>query len=371
MLQPRTWIMVSDKRGDNGQVETLADALPWPCERKFLQMKPRYVHGKPRFSPSLHHLDQSRSDSLHAPWPDLILTVGRRPSMAALWVKQQSGGLSKVVLVGKPTARMMDFDLIVCSAEKHMPPMPNCQPITLPLMRVSDQEVAAQAGSWQQRWADLPRPLVAFFVGGGTSPYVMNRRVAQGLLKLGKQVTDELGGTAYFTTSRRTPQVVVDTLREGLTPGSGFYQWSEQGEDNPYRALLGLADGFVVTGDSISMLVEVVYLRRPLAIFPLPYGILGRLDQYRRSFARWLFRPRLVSTGDRLRHWLARLVFRLDVFTLLSSTRDFRAFHQLLVERRLAVWSGQALSHPSGSLPDDVPRAIMRIQALFEEQPVQ
>ena len=36
--------------------------------------------------------------------------------------------------------------------------------------------------------------------------------------------------------------------------------------------LLGLADGFVVTGDSISMMVEIARLGRPLAIFDLPTG---------------------------------------------------------------------------------------------------
>ena len=27
---PRTWVILSDKRGDNGQVETIVEALPWP-----------------------------------------------------------------------------------------------------------------------------------------------------------------------------------------------------------------------------------------------------------------------------------------------------------------------------------------------------
>jgi uncharacterized protein len=363
---PRTWIIVSDKSGDNGQVETIAEALPWPCEKKFLQMKPEYVQGKPRFSASLHHIDLERSDLLEAPWPDLILTVGRRPSMASLWVKRQSGGHSKVVLVGKPTGRMMDFDLIICSAEKHMPPMPNCQAIELPLMRVDEAGVKAEAELWRQRWQDLPRPLIAFLIGGATSPYVMNRKVALELIELANWVVDDLGGTPYFTTSRRTSPVVVDILRESLPGQAVLYEWTAAGGDNPYRALMGLADGFVVSGDSISMMVEVVYLRRPLAIFSLPYSALGRIDQYRRSFARWLFNPRLRNWTDKLRHSLARVIFHLDVFTLLSSTRDFKAFHQLLVDGGLAVWSGQSFAPPAAELPDDVPSAVSRVKALFD-----
>ena len=31
-MAPSTWVILSDKRGDNGQVETIVDALPWPVE---------------------------------------------------------------------------------------------------------------------------------------------------------------------------------------------------------------------------------------------------------------------------------------------------------------------------------------------------
>ena len=44
----RTWLVLGDKRGDNGQVEEIAQALGWPCERKLLQMRERYILGKPK-----------------------------------------------------------------------------------------------------------------------------------------------------------------------------------------------------------------------------------------------------------------------------------------------------------------------------------
>ena len=50
-----------------------------------------YVMGKPHFRASLYHIDRALR-ALEPPWPDLILTVGRRPSMAALWVKAQAQG---------------------------------------------------------------------------------------------------------------------------------------------------------------------------------------------------------------------------------------------------------------------------------------
>jgi mitochondrial fission protein ELM1 len=360
-----TWVILSDKQGDNGQVETIVDALPWPVEHKYVHMRPQWVLGKPRYRPSLEHIDPDQSDPIEAPWPDLILTVGRRPSMVALWIRQQSGNRTRIVLVGKPSGHMLDFALVIASAENQMPPMDNFLPTTLPLMRIGAADVAEAAAAWQARFAPLARPLIAILIGGETNPFIMNRKVAEDLAATAHWVVDELGGTPYITTSRRTTPEVVEVLRERLPPQAQFFEWRAGSADNPYRALLGSADGFIVTGDSVSMMVEVIYLHKPLAIFPLPGGVLGGLDQLRRSLAHWLFNPRRESPGDRLRHRLARGVYYVDIFKILCATRDFRAFHRMLVERGLAVWAGQPFRRDSVELPDDVGAVVKRIEGLF------
>ena len=135
--EPLVWFLHGDKSGDNGQVETILERLNYQVTRKFLCMREEFVWGKPRFSASLHHLDLQKTDVLEPPWPDLIFTVGRRPSMAALWVRAQSGGRTKIVLLGKPTGKMHQFDLVIASSENQLPPLANYQAVTLPLMRVA------------------------------------------------------------------------------------------------------------------------------------------------------------------------------------------------------------------------------------------
>jgi mitochondrial fission protein ELM1 len=358
-------VILSDKRGDNGQVETIVEALGWPVEHKYVHMRPEYVLGKPRYKPSLDHLDLSRSDSLEGPWPDLIITVGRRPSMVALWIREQSGHKTKIVLVGKPSGHMLDFSLVIASAENQMPPMHNFVPTILPLMRVAPEDVASDVEAWRERFAPLAKPLIAMLIGGETNPFIMNRQVADELVATAHWIVDELGGTPYVTTSRRTTPEVIEVLCKDLPAQAVFFEWTADATDNPYRALLGSADGFIVTADSVSMMVEVIYLHKPLAIFPLPGGWLGSIDQQRRSLAHWLFNPKQDSVVDRWRHRFARGFYYVDVFKILCATRDFRAFHQLLVERGLAVWSGQPFERPTAQLPDDVGLVINRIKALF------
>jgi len=362
---PRTWVVLGDKPGDNAQVEIIEQALPWPCEHRHIQVLEPFIFGKPRPGPTLYHIDRERSDPLEPPWPDLILTVGRRPANVALWIREQSGGHTRIIIIGKPSSMTSDYDLVIYSAENQFPPLPNVQGISLPLMRVNEADVTAAARAWESRFADLPRPLIAFLVGGPTGPFVFNATAIRQLLGTSKQIADS-GGTPYFTTSRRTPPAAVAALRAGLPEGARLFAWSADAAENPYRGLLGLADGFVVTGDSISMMVEVIRLRKPLAILPLPVGPVGAVDQARRAFTRWLFAPASGTRIDRLRQGLCKLLYKLRIVTL---TRDFVAFHDMLVGKGLAVYAGHPLQPPSGAVPDDLGTAVERILALTGSSP--
>ncbi len=357
-------MIVGDRLGDNAQVENLVAALGMPCERRYVRVKAPWIKGKPKVTPSLHHLDLENSDPLAPPWPDVVITVGRRLSMVALWIRRQSGNRTKLVLVGKPSGSSDPFSLIITSAEVQIAPTPNVMRISLPLLKVDEERIRSATAEWRDRLSDLPRPLIGILVGGPTNPFVFNRQVREGLIESARQVIERDGGTPYVTTSPRTPASVVNALREGLPAGARFFEWKRGAEGNPYQALLGLADGFIVTGDSISMMVEVVKLRKPLAIFPLPYGWLHKIDRIRRVGARWLYQTDKGGAGDRIRRMLRAIGSRLRI---LPRTRDFTAVHELLIDRGLAVEAGSPLSQPRGEVPDDLARVVARVRALVNE----
>jgi len=345
----RVWLVLGDKPGDNAQVEAVVETLGWDCERKTLQWRAPYTTEKPRFRVTLDHVDPARSAALEPPWPDLVLTIGRRPSMAALWIRERSGGRTRLVLFGKPSGLMDRFDLVVAGAEVQLPPRPNLAPIRLPLMRAKDADIEAAIARWQPRLAPLPRPLIALLIGGATMPFVFDDAVADRLGALAREIADA-GGTPYVTTSRRTPPDFVEILRPRLPAGARLFEWTQDGVDNPYLGLLGLAEGFIVTGDSVSMMAEVVRARKPLAILDLPLGRFGALDQWRRALTRRLFGTR--GGLARLAPWL-------------GATRDFRAFHQTLLDHGLAVRAGEPLQPPCGPVPDDLAAVVARINALI------
>jgi hypothetical protein len=197
--------------------------------------------------------------------------------------------------------------------------------------------------------------LIGFLIGGPTGPFVYDRAVLERLLKLAGEVA-AAGGTPYLTTSRRTPEALVADLRARLPATARLFAWTPDAADNPYLGLLALADGLIVTGDSVSMMVEIARLGRPLAILDLPTGRFGAIDQLRRALTRRLFAP------GGLRRRLAGALHRSHILT---HTRDFRAFHRLLIERGLAVRAGERFVTPRAAAPDDLDLVVRRIRQLM------
>jgi hypothetical protein len=358
--EPRIWLVIGEKAGDNAQAETVAEALARPYQRRVLHFLPGYEQGKPRYRASVHHVDRTRSDPLEPPWPDLVITIGRRPSMAALWIRAQSEGRTRLVIIGRPRRYSDRFDLIVAPGQYRVPALSNLLRLDLPLMRSDPAALDLAASQWAERFRDLPRPLTAVLIGGPTQPHRFDSAVADELLRRCHELQRRSGGTLYLSTSRRTPPEVVATLEAGLPPGAMLYRWDARRRDTPYLGLLALADRFVVTGDSISMMVEVARNRGALAIFPLPSHAVGRLWQ---RVTAALFPDRIDSRARRLASRIGRWLYRTG---LTGYPRDLTRVHRFLIEYGHAVELGDAFRCPEQAPPDGLDRVVSRIDRLLE-----
>lgn len=325
---PSTWLLLGDKPGDNAQIRVLADALGWPCETRTALVKPEWLQRKPRVRPSLAHVDEARSDRLEPPWPELLITVGRRLSSVALWIQREALGATKLVLIGKPRQRAHCFDLIVASAQYRLRRRANVVSIRLPLMRIETAAVAAAAAAWDARLAEMRRPLLALLVGGPTKAVRFDADAAHRIATTAARDAAAAGGSLYVCASRRTPAPVVDALAGALPVDTPLYRWRANDPHNPYLALLGLADRFAVTSDSVTMMVEVARLGRPLAIARLP--------------------PK--------RTWLRRL----------TRSRDLDAVARRLLDQSLAVELGSPWRVPTAPPEDDLDAVVARVRALFQ-----
>jgi hypothetical protein len=151
----------------------------------------------------------------------------------------------------------------------------------------------------------------------------------------------------------------VDTLQETLPANAQLFVWDAQKTDNPYHALLGHADSFIVTGDSISMMVEVACAGKPLYIFQLPETRTGRIWKRIQG----LLLPDTLQAGSLQR--LGRALYRLGI---LGFPRSLTGFHDYLFEHGYAARLGSAPGTPvvQHAIPDDLAAVRQRILGLLE-----
>ena len=264
------WVLLGSKGGDNAQAIHLATALNLPFETKSLVMKPAFETAKPKVTGSLHHLDLARFDALAPPWPDLIIAVGRRLSMIALWIKAQSNGRTKIALIGSPKGKISDFDLVIAPVHYRVPDAPNVCRIGLPPITIDKDKLATNADIWRPKLAHLQRPLTVLLLGGTTGKRRFDVDATRSILDQAIAIKAENHGSLYVVTSRRTPVQAVDFIASELPKDAVLYRWQEGDLANPYMGLVALGDRFIITGDSVSMLVELARLEKPIAIAPLP-----------------------------------------------------------------------------------------------------
>jgi len=364
---PRVWLVVGEKRGDNAQIRNLARAVGGPVVEKSIVMKPEWVEGKPPIEPSIEHIDLDRSDALEGPWPDLVITAGRRLASVALHVKRASGGHTKIVVIGKPRGRAADFDLIVIASHyvmaEVMAEAANVARHDYPLMTPDHEALARAKAVWDTRLAQAPRPITAVFVGGPTGGLRLGPAEARALVADARRLAAEASGSLYIVTSRRTPERVVEALRQETQDDASaqlaVYDASLAAVDNPYQGLLASADHFVVTTDSLSMMIEVAQLGRPLSLFPLTrattaveraleaVGLLAAIDPTADPIpAGGVFARTLAALGRPIH------------------SRDLSATSRRLVANGLAAWSSSPRPQAGGWADEALAEVAARIRAL-------
>ena len=360
---PRVWVLFGKGAGGNGQMQSLADALGWPYEIKQLHHNalnglPNLLLGATRLT-----LDREKSSPLEPPWPDLVIAASRRSAPVAQWIRKQSGGRTKLVHLLHVQAPLGRFDLIVTMPQFRLPERDNILHVTGVLNRIDPAALVDAATVWQPRLAHLPRPWTALLVGGNSSAYQLDRQTAARLGREAARMSVARGGSLLVTTSPRTPPDAADALAGAIDAPCHVYKWKKDDDaNNPYKGFLALADDFVVTIDSASLLVEASATGRPVAVFEWPRRGRDAATTQNGNVAKSSAGP---ASGGGLWHWLWRKAANLGLF---KPARDFDAYFAEMRRRGLAHRFGEAAPRERRPL-DDLERTVARVRALFDLPP--
>ncbi len=368
---PLTWLLMGNRAGDNSQVLGLGEALGWRIEEKHFAFQPYEKIVNLPWGAHLLGVAREESSELEAPWPDVVISAGRKNEPIARYIRKralrEAGKRVRLVHVGRPWAGPPTWDLVITTPQYRLPQDPNIVHNDTPLHRVTRARLDGAAANWRDRVADLPRPLVAVLCGGNSGPYPFDRASGERLADQADALAREFGGSLLVTTSARTLDETTDALFSRIQSPSVLYRWKMDDPDNPFFAFLGLADRVIVTADSVSMMAESCVTGRPVYLYDTGEGKtsmkhnpwldgVGEASEIEdgtstSGFSRWHLKAQIY-----------RLTMRMGPQRL---TRDIRIVQQLLIDTKRAVWLGDG--HPGSEPPplEDMARAVARVRALI------
>lgn len=261
------WVITDDRVGTINQAVGLAEAVGFPFEHKIIVLRQPWRSLPPTFwPPGVFGLKTGESAALTPPWPDLVISCGRKAIGPALAVKRASGGKAKAVHIQHPHMPLKRFDLVAVPGHDNLTGT-NVIVTTGAIHRVSKTKLAAAKADFAGRFDHLPRPLIAVLIGGSNKAFTMTHAIAERMAADISALADRLGAGLLVTASRRTGTRNEAVLRQVLR-GSNVFFWDGTGE-NPYFGFLAQADAILVTGDSVNMVSEAASSGKPVFIIPL------------------------------------------------------------------------------------------------------
>ena len=289
--EPKVWILLGNRVGDDNQLRALAEGLGWPFEEKPLRFN-RLRHLRFLRDERLLHLTDEVRSTLVPPWPDLVLGLGYESIPVARFIRGQSGGRTRIVQLGNPRTDIADIDLVIATPQYLLPAAPNLLEIPFPIGNPARGVIATAE---EERWFDaMPHPRRLVAVGGSTRQWEIDRLELERAVEHLKGEQVKSGGSVIAVTSRRTQPGITRILERLL--GEKFQACVSNFPR--FAVLLAKCDEFYVTADSVSMLAETMLTGKPVGMIPIRRSRRGATGHA----ARKLGVP-LKSRADLSRFW--------------------------------------------------------------------
>jgi hypothetical protein len=265
---PLVWVLHDGKAGMRSQALGLAEATGFRVIEKPLTIRPPWSLLPPRLWLLPRYAAAGGGSQLAPPWPDVVIGCGRNTVLPALAIRRASGGRTVAAQVQDPRIGRGEFDLMLVPEHDRLRG-PRVITTKGALHGVNTEKLAAARLRFPAL-AALPRPILGVLIGGSNRAYRLTLDRLDGIAEAVAGAVRATGGSIVLTPSRRTGHAGIALLRERLA-GLPASIWDMTG-DNPYYAYLAVADAFLVTADSVSMISEAGATGRPVHILGLQGG---------------------------------------------------------------------------------------------------
>ncbi len=256
------WGLVDDRTGHTGQVLGVIAKLGVPYVLKNLEYNALSRLPTALLGASMAHVRSCKRAALEGPYPPLVIAAGRRtvPVLRAIKARAPS---TKIIYLMWPEVQH-GLDLIVVPEHDNPPQGAHILKSLAPLHGVTPETLVAARAAWGPQITHLPRPYIGLCLGGSSRHGSYNAAEWRELIMRAQALAGT--GSLLITTSRRTPKEAIDLCKAVIKKPHLLHEWAV-GKDNPYFGILGLSDGIIVTGDSLSMSAEACVSGAPVFVY--------------------------------------------------------------------------------------------------------
>jgi len=257
------WVLSDGKAGDEAQCLGVAERLGLTAEIRRVAPRPPFVWLMPWGGIDPREGPSRAGSPLAGPLPDLAIASGRRTVPYLRKLKALSGGRTFTVFLKDPRTGPATADFIWAPAHDRITGPNVLKTVTSP-HRIAPERLAAAAAADGYGLARLPRPRIALLIGGNSRHHTFSEADTTRLISAVERLAASRAGL-MATASRRTPDALAARLAAIVRQAGGFW-WDGTGT-NPFLAMLALADGVVVTVDSVNMVGEAAATGKPVLTF--------------------------------------------------------------------------------------------------------
>ncbi len=261
---PTVWGLTDHRAGNNAQVRGVVERLGYEHSFKPINYNPLAKVPNFMVGAGLHGVNTRKSAALEPPWPDIVVSAGRRLAAVALHIKHKNPQ-TFVVQMMLPGFGWKQFDLLALPSHDPAWNLPSIVRTLGAPHHVTAQKLHEAAERFAPQFAQCPGFRIGVMIGGNSSYGKMRREdIGQLLFHLGR-----IAGVASLlvTTSRRTPAFVAPLLETALERRPHvLHAYGKSEGENPYLGILALSDMLIVTGESISMCSEACGTGKPVYI---------------------------------------------------------------------------------------------------------
>jgi mitochondrial fission protein ELM1 len=270
-LKKEIWILSDGRPGTVSQSIGLAEEIG--LDYKIINITYNFLVKIPNcfFSDSLLRLSSSsrkKFENLDY-LPNLVISAGRRSSSIALFLKKKSENKTKIIQIMNPDLDFSKFDFVILPKhdETDEAKFPNVIATIGALTKVRENIVISEQKKFAAEFGEIKKPKIALLLGGSSNKTKFEKESAIKLAKISSEFTKNMGAILLILNSRRTSDELTSAVKSSLDCDFKFFDWKEVRENNPYLAILGYADFFIITGDSVSMISECCSTGKPVYIF--------------------------------------------------------------------------------------------------------